>query len=145
MNNKIVEKFLNTANEIGKFMHQKFVVLSCDKVVTGLQFHAIKYIEKHPKTSVGELAEALMMSSGAIAQLIERLEEKKLVNREIDLKDKRIVHLALTKLGEIEVLEMKRMFMKKMSSMLSLISEDDLKEIVRIQEKLLENLKKQTY
>jgi DNA-binding MarR family transcriptional regulator len=83
------------------------------------------------------------MSSGSIAQLIERLVEKDWIQKEIDDTDKRVSHLFLTHNGEAQVEEMRKIFTKKMKNMLSLIPEDDLKEIIRIQENLLKQLKKE--
>jgi len=143
VNQKIITDFIKTTNEIKNLM-EKNSIINCDtKVVPKLQFFAVRYISKNPGITVGELAKVLMMSSGSIAQLIERLVEKDWIQKEIDDTDKRVSHLFLTHNGEAQVEEMRKIFTKKMKNMLSLIPEDDLKEIIRIQENLLKQLKKE--
>lgn len=143
MDSKIIREFINTTEEMKKLMEKKSSINYDTKVVPKLQFFAIKYISQHPKITVGELAEVLMMSSGSVAQLIERLTSKGWLKKEEDKKDRRVSHLVLTDEGEKEILKMDEILTERMSSMLSMISEKDLKEILRIQKKLLEQLKKE--
>ncbi len=141
MDQKIIRDFINTAEEMKKLMEKQSSINYDTKVVPKLQFFAIKHISQHPNITVGELADMLMMSSGSIAQLIERLTSKGWIKKEVDEKDKRIFHISLTSKGEKEISKMEEIFQKKVTSMLSLISEKDLEEIVRIQKDLLEKLK----
>lgn len=141
MNKILIDEFFTTTHEIKRLMEKKSDIDFKTKVVTRLQFLALKSICNIPNCTVGQLAEVLMLSSGSVAQLIERLEDKKWINKKCDKNDKRIFHIFLTKAGENELTNIKKSFMLKMNSMLSLISEKDLKEIIRIQKQLLEKLK----
>ena len=142
MNKKTIDDFISTANEIKNLMEKKSCINYDTKVVPKLQFFTLKYISENKGIIVGDLANVLMMSSGAVAQLIERLVYKGWIKKEVDEHDKRIFHLSLTNTGGKEVLKMDKIFVDKMISMLSNISEKDLMEIVRIQKKLLEQLRK---
>lgn len=142
MNKKVIDDFISTANEIKNLMEKKSCINYDTKVVPKLQFFTLKYISKNKGIIIGDLANVLTMSSGAVAQLIERLISKGWIKKEVDEHDKRIYHLSLTNAGEKEVLKMNKIFVDKMISMLSNIPEKDLMEIVRIQKKLLEQLRK---
>lgn len=141
MNKKIINEFINTTHEIQRLMEKQSCISYNKKIVPRLQFFALKVISEEKKITIGELAEILSMSSGAVAQLVERLIEKRWVVKEIDEKDKRISHLLLTKEGEKEISKMEMIFQKKMTAMLSLISEKDLEYMLEIFKKLLVKLK----
>ena len=142
MDQKTIDEFIHVNQEIKEVMERKSSINYDTKVVPRLQFFALKYISQNSGLTVGELADVLMMSSSSIAQLIERLINKGWIKKVEDKDDRRIFHILLTDKGEKEVVKMDEVFFKKMSSMLSLISEQDVKEILRIQKNLLKELKK---
>ena len=142
MDQKTIDEFIHVNQEIKEVMERKSSINYDTKVVPRLQFFALKYISQNSGLTVGELADVLMMSSSSIAQLIERLINKGWIKKVEDKDDRRIFHILLTDKGEKEVVKMDEVFFKKMSSMLSLISEQDVKEIWRIQKNLLKELKK---
>lgn len=144
MDKKLLEEFVSTNHQIKNIIEKKECINYDTKVVPKLQFFALGYIAKNPRTTVGQLAKELTMSSGAIAQLIERLSEKGWIVKEVDELDKRVYHLSLSPLGEEEILKMKEIFHKRVLSILSLISEDDLKLILDIERKLLKKLKEES-
>jgi DNA-binding MarR family transcriptional regulator len=142
VNQKSVEEFIHTSREVRKILEKKSSIDCNEKIVPRLQFFALQSVAQNEGITVGELSKVLMMSSGSVAQLIERLIGKGWITKVVDVHDRRIFHLSLTSKGEKEILKMEKIFIKKMSSMLSLISEEDLKEIIEIQKRLLEQLKK---
>ena len=143
MDKKLLEEFVEINHQIKSIVMKRECINYDTKVVPQLQFFALRYISKNPRTTVGQLAKILTMSSGAIAQLIERLVDKKWIIKEVDNDDKRVYHLSLSTLGEEEILKMKKVFHERMLSIMSLISEEDLNQILAIEKKLLERLKEE--
>lgn len=143
MDKKLISDFINTTHEIQRLTEKQSSIRYDKKVVSKLQFFALKIIYKEKEITVGELAEILTMSSGSIAQLIERLMEKGWITKEVDKEDKRIFHLLLTKKGEKEISKMEEIFQQKIASLLSLMPEHDLKQMLTIFKNLLEKLKKE--
>ena len=143
MNKKLINEFINTTQEIQRLMEKQSCISYDEKVVPRLQFFALKFISRNKGITVGELAEVLTMSSGSIAQLIERLADKKWIVKETDKNDKRVFHLLLTRKGEEEISKMESIFQKKMTDMLSLISEEDLNHMLETFKKLLKELKRE--
>lgn len=138
---KLVEDFFETNIQIGKFLHQLSNISIEDKVTTMLQMHALTYLKKHPGETVGELAQSFQMSSSSIAQFIERLEKIKLISKISDENDRRITKLFLTKKGEKELEQIHKKMLEKASKLLDYISEEDLNQLVKIQTRMLKNLK----
>jgi MarR family transcriptional regulator, organic hydroperoxide resistance regulator len=71
--------------------------------LTEVQLSCIKFAAVHTEPSVGEIADGLSISNAASAKLIDRLVRKKLLTREEDTQDRRVLKIKLTPRG-IELL-----------------------------------------
>lgn len=67
--------------------------------LTEVQLACIKYVAAHNEPSVGEIANGLGISNAASAKLIDRLVRKKLITREEDPADRRVLKIKLTVKG----------------------------------------------
>jgi DNA-binding MarR family transcriptional regulator len=67
--------------------------------LTEVQLSCIKFAAVHTEPSVGEIAEGLSISNAASAKLIDRLVRKKLLTREEDPLDRRVLKIKLTSRG----------------------------------------------
>ena len=72
--------------------------------LTEVQLSCIKFVAVHSEPSVGEIADGLAISNAASAKLIDRLVRKKLLTREEDTQDRRVLKIKLTPRGN-ELLE----------------------------------------
>jgi len=111
-------------------------------MATMLQCEALTYLSEHDKATVGALTQELEVTSPAIAQLTDRLVNAGWIIREHDQHDRRIVHLLLTDEGKIELFQMRQKHFEMINPILSLISEKDLQELIRIQTELVQKLEK---
>ena len=114
-----------------------------DKTATILQMQGLSYLSESPNSTVSELARALNMSSSSIAQFTDRLNENQLISRKPDVNDRRIVRLNLSDKGKAGIVETRKRMFLKMGKVLNLITETDLKDLIRIQKKILHSLEKQ--
>lgn len=67
--------------------------------VTPRQLEVLAFLARRDHWSVGEVADALKVSSAAATKAIARLERKGLVTRAIDLMDRRCVNVSVTRTG----------------------------------------------
>ncbi len=67
--------------------------------VTPRQVEVLTLITRRDRWSVGELANALGVSSAAATKAIARLEKKGLAARSVDLMDRRCVNVSITRAG----------------------------------------------
>ncbi len=145
MNNyrtKLLSEFLSKAIKVRRLIEQTSSFE--DKAITLLQVQALVYINEHPKTPVGPLADELCMSLSAVAQLTNRLTEGHYIQRENDTTDRRIICLSTTPEGSKQIEVFKKQLDKKHFNFFSAISENDLKELVRIFNTILEAEKSKT-
>jgi DNA-binding MarR family transcriptional regulator len=91
--------------------------------LTEVQLTCLKYVKVHNEPSVGEIADGLAISNAASAKLIDRLVRKKLMTREEDSQDRRVLKINLTFKGKelldgIEKVEIEQLMniIKQMSS-----------------------------
>lgn len=68
--------------------------------LTAPQFWALQWLHRHGSCPMHELVEALKTKSSTATVLMDRLSQLKLVSRNRDKKDRRVVHVALTAKGK---------------------------------------------
>jgi len=135
-NTKLLSEFLSKAVKVRRLIEQTGSFE--DKAITLLQFQALTYIYDHPKTPVGSLADELSMSLSAVAQLTNRLADAQYILREDSPTDRRRICLSITPEGAKQIEIYKNQLDKNHFKVLSTISENDLKELVRIFTTILE-------
>ncbi len=87
---------------------------------------------KEEGVSVKELARVANITPGAITQFMDQLIAKKLVKREEDPDDRRIIKLKLTPLARNQMDKFRKDFIGSMSRKFDVLSTDELKELVNV-------------
>lgn len=88
-----------------------------------------------------ELAQHFGMTSSAATQLVNGLVKSRILERKEDAKDRRKMHIALTKKGE-GVLEQARAHrMQKMKESFTPLSDEEIAQLLKIQIKIVEHWK----
>ncbi|HUD44288.1 MAG TPA: MarR family winged helix-turn-helix transcriptional regulator [Patescibacteria group bacterium] len=136
----LVRRYIKIALKGTRLSNKMFAISLQDKATTLLQMSALQYLKDHPGATVGELANELVMSSPAIAQMTDRLVKTGWVKKEIDQKDRRITHLVLTAIGEKEINAIPNELKEKIDEVFSYISEEDLETVVKILTKFVHNI-----
>lgn len=77
--------------------------------ISAPQFGTLLLIESNPGISQSSVAEALRFDRSTLVQIIDRLEDRDLVVREVAAHDRRSHALRLTEAGESQVAELKRL------------------------------------
>lgn len=106
--------------------------------LTMLQCQALECVKKHVGAHMGDIASHFSTSLPTATALIDKLITAKLVIRENDIKDRRIIKISLTKSGEKLLSEARKHRANKMSKLLSYLSKQDKLELLRILETLSE-------
>jgi DNA-binding MarR family transcriptional regulator len=68
--------------------------------ITGPQLGCLLAIKESGPVTSAKLAQKVYLSPSTIVGIIDRLEEKKLVQRNRDSKDRRLIHICITEAGE---------------------------------------------
>lgn len=74
--------------------------LASQHKITGPQLGCLQAIQEHGPITSARLAQVIFLSPSTIVGIIDRLEEKKLVERNRDRKDRRLIHICITAAGQ---------------------------------------------
>jgi len=94
-----------------------------------LEFYVLLYIGLKGPQKMSTLAEHFSTTKSNITNIIDSLEEKKYVKRIRNNKDRRIIHITLTKKGESVFNETLKNFELMFNDFLAKVSKDDLEII----------------
>ena len=103
---------------------------------TMLQCQALECIKKKAGTHMGDIASHFSTTMPTATALVDKLIIAKLVKRENDVKDRRIVRISLTKQGEKLLVEVRKQSASKMKKLLSYLPKQDKLDLLRILEVL---------
>lgn len=131
----LMEKVFNSMFQLRKLGTQK-------SSGTKLQFSALNFLHGQTDKTIGDLGQFLQLSKSSSTQLSERLVKLGFIKRFSDKKDRRVIHLVLTKIGEKELRILKSKILKKMGEIFAEISRTDLEKLIKINTKLVKALEK---
>ena len=131
----LAKEFLKNMIMLHKARHQRFTQ-------EGIQGESIvlHHIGKHKEIIPGHISDAMGVSSARVAAVLNSLESKGLITREIDSGDRRRIIVKLTPKGAEQAEAQRKKNMELISSILTELGEHDAKEYVRITGKLAEVL-----
>ncbi len=104
----------------------------------------LDYIEKHPRCTQAEAADALGVSPPSITCSVKRMENSGLIVKSSDANDMRCTRLELTEKGRETNIKVKEEFEKLDDEMLAGISEEEKAVFMNIYERMAANLSKES-
>ena len=116
-----------------KMPHQKLSMAMRGELFV-LNYLAAHEHDVHPK----ELSESLNVSTARIANLLNQLEKKGLIQRHVDPRDNRQLIVVLTEVGRQMANQVRDELLSGVSHMMEILGPEDSMEYLRIQKKLLE-------
>jgi len=137
-----IDTLIKQAIQIAKYValqpNQSFE----ERTATILQYRALSFLEKSKENKLSDVANDLQASLSSTTQLVERLHKGGLLERREDLHDRRVTLLTITKKGQERLKRMKENKRLRMKNLLSNIEQQDIDTLIKIQEKIIINLKK---
>lgn len=101
------------------------------------QLRLVRVLDQGPRT-LTDLAAELQMSASAATQLVSRLEETGLVEKEVDAEDRRVRHLRLTHSGCSHMAARRKSRVEQITRALERVQPDRRDAIVEALEELVE-------
>jgi DNA-binding MarR family transcriptional regulator len=131
----LANEFLRNMQSVQKAGSQRFIQ-------EGVQGEAIvlHHIRKHGEMIPGHISDAMGISSARVATVLNGLEAKGLITREIDSGDRRRIIVRLTSNGSEYAEEQRKRHVGMIRDILMQLGEHDAKEYVRITGRLAEVL-----
>jgi len=134
INEQILEALFKLVRDFKGSMSDNFV----HSHLTMLQCQALECVKKKAGMHMGDIASHFATTMPTATALVNKLITAKLVSRENDTKDRRIIKITLTKAGEKLLREVNKQRANKMKKLLSYLPQRDKTELLRILEILAE-------
>ncbi len=125
---KLAERFFYKSYQLKKYEFQQII----DENVQGERF-ALLYIKNKKSSALpGEISGEMNISSARVATILNNLESKGFIERQIDKTDRRKILVTLTKEGEEKAKNHNEEVIAQIAKRLELLGEQDAEEFVRI-------------
>lgn len=109
-----------------------------DSGMTPQQYWLLRQLRRDGALSIGELAQALGITTGSATVACKRLERAGLVTRVRQLEDERIVEVALTEQGRDQIDSLRQKKRAALAQWLDVLDEREQEELLTMVERLLE-------
>jgi DNA-binding MarR family transcriptional regulator len=133
-----IQEILATMSTMKRSMVNHLQAVSQNTAIPYAQLELLATIKHTQPISFKNLAQQLCVSPGAVSQMAESLESAKLIQRETDPNDRRIVHLSITKKGDRLLGDLTKQRQRAMKSAMEILSNEELEIWARVQQKLLQ-------
>jgi DNA-binding MarR family transcriptional regulator len=100
------------------------------------EFKVMCALDEEGKVPMSRVAEKYMLTKAGLTSIIDRLEEKNLVKRVRSEEDRRVIYVELTDKGREKLAESRKVFQEVLANFMRKISEDEIKELEKIFNKL---------
>jgi len=129
---ELAREFILISHQMRRFGPQKMI----EEAMRGESFVIMLLSKKEARALPSEISGIMGISSARVAAVLNGLEHKGLITREIDRDDRRRILVELTPAGKEQAEQYDRMALEGATHMLEILGEEDAKELLRILKKL---------
>ena len=107
----------------------KVTLASIEVSLTPLHFEILMLLAEEGSLPVFEIGKRLVLAKAHMTQLVDKLVEKEMVEREADPSDRRVTRISLTETGKQSLESLNGIIGEALEKALSSLSENDLKDL----------------
>jgi DNA-binding MarR family transcriptional regulator len=134
---KLIEELIANFHAIRNKLHAKTMHTGSKGYLPHSQLYVLSIIEKTPEIGIKELAKEVHVTSSAATQLVDSLVVGGYVVRKPDKKDRRALHLGLSKKGLQQVVFLRKQRFAKVKKLFDVLSEEELRTYLSLHRKIL--------
>lgn len=131
---ELAKQFLHKSHQFKGYGHHQKI----DESMKGENFALLYILRQNNFVLPSEIGGEMDISSARVAAILNSLENKGLITRQIDKNDRRKILVTLTKEGAEQAEKHNQMVISLTARMLESLGEQDAKELVRITGRLVE-------
>ncbi len=136
MKEEIAIELLFQINRLFHDSMRKSGVIDC---LSRPQLETIMFIHHNEKVLLKDIADNFKITNASASALIKKLEEKNLVTKKTNEKDKRSAILAISEEGLQKMKQGKKKIAKVLSHLFTNISDQELDNLIKISQKIITN------
>jgi|SRR5579885_2382104 len=130
MNKRDAEVFMEEIFKIFRFLKQTGCYKNDLMQLTLLQVHALIFLSEHTYAQMSEIANHFTIELSSATSLVNKLCTMKLVERQPDAHDRRVIRIIITEKGEKLLHDAMKERVKKVETMLSYLRHSEVKELL---------------
>lgn len=142
MREELVDQYFGVSTNVQRVWKHRVLTALDDEQISVAQMGLLFMIHEKQSVISKDLAKHMHISRSAIAQLLDGLAELGYIERSEDTKDRRIVHLSLSKKGKSVLKRLEKRRRAIFDELVCELSEDELRAGIAIQEAMLRQLTK---
>lgn len=127
-----------TVMMLGRIFSARHGEMCCESGISTAQVLVLRLLSSLGATKVGDIAALLGIKAPAASALIDTLEKRGYVQREIDAEDRRIHLMSVTESGSHELIAAETERREHMRRYMSVLGDDDVRNLIRIHRTLIE-------
>lgn len=137
MNNKdeievLVDEFSNTFSDFLKKTKNIYKSVLEDITLTRPQIEVLRYLKCYGKSKMTDIGKDMLVTKSYITALVDKLIEAKLILREHDENDRRIIKISLTNEGIDFIGKYKTLMVKELKERMYLLSNEEKDEMKKM-------------
>lgn len=127
-----------TVTMLGRLFSARHGEMCCESGLSAAQVLTLRVLAEVGPSKIGEIATALGIKAPAASALVDSLDRAELIEREIDPDDRRVTRVSVTDRGRDELAATEAERREHMRRYMSVLSEDDVRTLIRIQRALID-------
>jgi DNA-binding MarR family transcriptional regulator len=142
MREDLIEQYFEASTGIQRAMKRRVLAKLQSESISFAQIGLLFMIDENGSVISKDLATRMQISRSAIAQLLDGLSELGFITRTEDKKDRRIVHIGLSKKGKGKIKDLEKQRKAIFKELVSGLSDKQLKSAIEINSAMLKQLEK---
>lgn len=134
--NHLIEQFLESARALGKAMWVGREQCFRQFKLHPAQVRVLYFIKHHQPVTIKQIAEVMKTTPSAATQLTDGIVKAGYIQRQRHASDRRKVSAVLSKKGEEKFAQFRKDHLKRMTELLSPLSDRELTQLITIQKKV---------
>ena len=133
------ERLLDLLNSLGSTTFRQLLWQKSSPLdLTYAQSQVLFYVDEHPGCHMGDVAKAFAVTLPAVTHIVDRLEQKQLMQRSDDAADRRVYILDLTRKGAKLTQELQTVRIRGLERVVTRMSVDDRQQVIKGLEALVD-------
>lgn len=133
------EKLLSSLFDLSRFVRKEVFMDECLGDISHSEAEVMLFLKDVKKTTMKAIADHLRIKPSSVTPIVEGLSKKRMLQRKIDKKDRRVIYIEMTKTGVKKMIHEQRKIHKKLNKIFQKLSERNKQELIKIFNILLKN------
>ena len=140
---KLLDQYIESTQTTLRLWRSMFLEAIADEDLSPAQVGILFLLRRKQPITASDIARESRITKGAVTQFIEGLTKLGYIQRQTEVKDRRVSYLTLTKLGESKVEKLNHIRKKLFQQWTGNLSDAEIEQAIEINQKILRELEQE--